>query len=57
MVGLSLHFALWTYLGRDRSEKMIEGSLRGSLDSKLVFLGAVELKPDIMSPYSGIKTE
>jgi hypothetical protein len=46
LVGLSLHFALGTYIGRDRSERMIAGSLRNSHDSKFVFLGSVDLKPE-----------
>jgi hypothetical protein len=52
MLGFSVHFALGTYLARGRSERMIEGSLRGGKDSNLVFLGSVELKQEERSEAS-----
>jgi hypothetical protein len=44
-VGLSVHFALGTYLARDRSEEMIEARLKRG-GSRFVLLGRVDVTPE-----------
>ncbi len=46
MVGLSIHYSVGTWLGRDRAEAMISEKLRNAQEvEKGVFLGTVDVKP------------
>ncbi len=46
MVGLSIHYSVGTWLGRDRAEAMISERLQNAQEvEKGVFLGTVDVKP------------
>lgn len=49
MVGFSIDYAVGTYLGRDRTERMIVESLEKKSAKSKIFFGTVDIKPRLKS--------